>query len=50
MPPNSITYQTTIADALINFQTIREIQVQAGKFKPPVALEQLAGDQFLHLS
>ena len=45
--PNAISYQTTIADALINFQTIREIQVQAGKFKPPVALEQLAGDQFL---
>jgi phosphate-selective porin OprO/OprP len=45
--PNSLTYQTTIADALINFQTLREIQVQAGKFKPPVALEQLAGDAFL---
>jgi len=45
--PNAISYQTTIADALINFQTIREIQVQAGKFKPPVALEQLASDAYL---
>ena len=45
--PNAASYSTTIADALINFQTIREIQVQAGKFKPPVALEQLASDAFL---
>jgi phosphate-selective porin OprO/OprP len=45
--PNASSYSTTIADALINFQTIREIQVQAGKFKPPVALEQLASDAYL---
>lgn len=45
--PNATTYQTTIADAFINFSTIDEIQVQVGKFKPPLALEVLTSDAYL---
>lgn len=45
--PNAVSYQTTIADAFINFETIEEIQVEAGKFKPPLALEMLASDAYL---
>ena len=45
--PNATTYQTTIADALINYHTIEEIQVQAGKFTVPVGLEMLTPAAFL---
>lgn len=45
--PNATTYQATIAEALINYKPIEDIQIEAGKYKPPVALEQLAGDQFI---
>jgi phosphate-selective porin OprO/OprP len=45
--PNATTYQATIAEAFINYKPIEDIQVEAGKYKPPVALEQLASDQFI---
>ena len=45
--PNAVTYQTTIADAVLNYKPMEDIQVQAGKYKPPVALEQLADDAYL---
>jgi len=45
--PNATTYQATIAEALINYKPIEDIQLEWGKYKPPVALEQLAGDQFI---
>lgn len=45
--PNATTYQTTIADAFINFDTIEEIQVQAGKFTVPVGLEMLTPAAFV---
>ena len=48
--PNATSYQTTIADAIINYKPMEDIQVQAGKYKPPVALEQLADDAYLPLS
>jgi phosphate-selective porin OprO/OprP len=37
--PDSTTYSTTIADAMINYKPMEEIQIQAGKFKAPVSLE-----------
>ena len=48
--PNATTYQTTIADAVINYKPMEDIQIQAGKYKPPVALEQLADDAYLPFS
>jgi len=48
--PNATTYQTTIADAVINYKPLEDIQIQAGKYKPPVALEQLADDAYLPFS
>lgn len=45
--PNATTYQATIAEAFINYKPLEDIQIEAGKYKPPVALEQLAGDQFI---
>lgn len=37
--PNGANYQSTIADAFINYHAIEELQLQAGKFKAPVSLE-----------
>ncbi len=48
--PNATSYQTTIADAYINYDTIDEIQVQAGKFTVPVGLEMLTPAAFLPFS
>ncbi|NBQ64648.1 MAG: hypothetical protein EBT95_03750 [Verrucomicrobia bacterium] len=48
--PNATSYQTTIADAIINYKPMEDFQVQAGKYKPPVALEQLADDAYLPLA
>ena len=48
--PNATTYQTTIADAYINYDNIEEIQVQAGKFTVPVGLEMLTPAAFLPFS
>ena len=45
--PNATSYSTTIADAALNYKPIEDIQVQAGKYKPPVALEQLADDAYI---
>ncbi len=45
--PNATSYQTTIADAFINFDTIEEIQVQVGKFTVPVGLEMLTPAAFI---
>ena len=45
--PNSTSYNTTIADAFINYKPLEDIQVEAGKYKPPVALEQLADDAYI---
>ena len=45
--PNAAAYSTTIADAIINYKPIEDIQVEVGKYKPPVALEQLADDAYL---
>ena len=45
--PNATSYSTTIADAVINYKPMEDVQVQAGKYKPPVALEQLADDAYL---
>jgi len=48
--PNATSYSTTIADAVINYKPMEDVQVQAGKYKPPVALEQLADDAYLPLA
>jgi phosphate-selective porin OprO/OprP len=48
--PNAVAYSTTIADGYINFNTIEEIQVEAGKFKPPLALEMLISDAYLQFA
>ena len=48
--PNATSYSTTIADAVINYKPLEDIQIQAGKYKPPVALEQLADDAYLPLA
>ena len=48
--PNAVSYSTTIADAVINYKPMEDVQVQAGKYKPPVALEQLADDAYLPLA
>ncbi len=48
--PNAVSYSTTIADALINYNPIEEIQVEAGKFKPPLALEMLVPDAYLQFA
>ena len=45
--PNATSYQTTIADAFINFDAMEEIQVQAGKFTVPIGLEMLAPVPFI---
>ena len=45
--PNATTYQATVADAVLNYKPLEDIQVQAGKYKPPVALEQLADDAYI---
>ena len=45
--PNAASYQTTIADAFINYNTIDELQVQVGKFAVPVGLETLIPAAFL---
>jgi len=45
--PNATSYQTTIADAFINFDAMEEIQVQAGKFTVPIGLEMLAPVAFI---
>jgi len=45
--PNATTYSTTIADAFINFDTVEEIQVQAGKFTVPLGLEMLTPVAFI---
>ncbi|NDC79741.1 MAG: hypothetical protein EB090_00475 [Verrucomicrobia bacterium] len=45
--PNATTYSTTIADAFINFDTLEEIQVQAGKFTVPLGLEMLTPVAFI---
>ena len=45
--PNATSYQTTIADAFINYDPIEEIQVQAGKFTVPVGLETLTPAAYL---
>ncbi|MCX6935983.1 MAG: porin, partial [Verrucomicrobia bacterium] len=45
--PNATSYTSTIAEAFLNYKPINEIQFEAGKYKPPVALEQLATDTFL---
>jgi hypothetical protein len=42
--PNATTYQATISEAFINYKPIEDIQVESGKYKPPVALEQLVID------
>ena len=44
--PDATTYSTTIADAFINYGHLEEFQVQAGKFKAPVALEMLVGPAY----
>lgn len=44
--PNSTTYSTTIADALINYKPMEEIQIQVGKFKVPVSLEMNVGPAY----
>ena len=48
--PNAQSYQTTIADAFINYDTIDEIQVQAGKFTVPLGLEMLTPAAFIPFS
>ena len=48
--PNAQAYQTTIADAYINYDTIDEIQVQAGKFTVPLGLEMLTPAAFIPFS
>ena len=48
--PNAQTYQTTIADAFINYAPIDEIQVQAGKFTVPLGLEMLTPAAFIPFS
>lgn len=48
--PNATSYQTTIADAFINYDPIEEIQVQAGKFTVPVGLETLTPAAYLPFS
>jgi phosphate-selective porin OprO/OprP len=48
--PNAQAYQTTIADAFINYDTIDEIQVQAGKFTVPLGLEMLTPAAFIPFS
>jgi phosphate-selective porin OprO and OprP len=48
--PNAQAYQTTIADAFINYNTIDEIQVQAGKFTVPLGLEMLTPAAFIPFS
>ena len=48
--PNARTYQTTIADAFINYDPIDEIQVQAGKFTVPLGLEMLTPAAFIPFS
>jgi phosphate-selective porin OprO/OprP len=45
--PNATTYQATISEAFINYKPIEDIQVESGKYKPPVALEQLVIDPLL---
>ena len=37
--PDATSYQATIADAFINYHAMEELQLQAGKFKAPIALE-----------
>ena len=48
--PNATSYQTTIADAFINYDPIEEIQVQVGKFTVPVGLETLTPAAYLPFS
>ena len=48
--PNAQAYQTTIADAYINYDTIDEIQVQAGKFTVPLGIEMLTPAAFIPFS
>ena len=48
--PNAVAYQTTIADAFINYDPMEEIQVQVGKFTVPVGLETLTPAAFLPFS
>jgi len=48
--PNAVAYQTTIADAFINYDPIEEIQVQVGKFTVPVGLETLTPAAYLPFS
>jgi phosphate-selective porin OprO/OprP len=48
--PNAVAYQTTIADAFINYDPMEEIQVQAGKFTVPVGLETLTPAAYLPFS
>ena len=45
--PNATSYSTTIADAFVNFDTVEEIQVQAGKFTVPLGLEMLTPVPFI---
>jgi phosphate-selective porin OprO and OprP len=39
-----------ILDAYLNYRVVHELQLQAGKFKSPVGLEQLQSDVFLFLN
>lgn len=48
--PNATSYQTTIADAYINYDPIEQIQVQVGKFTVPVGLETLTPAAYLPFS
>ncbi|MGA2748172.1 MAG: porin [Verrucomicrobiota bacterium] len=44
---NNTTNSTQILDAYVNYHPLQEVQLQIGKFKSPVGLEVLQGDQYL---